>query len=56
LWARAAQAPDYAKDLSEMMRLHREYVQALMRSRAEQTSEMGHVVSRMARDVAKPKI
>jgi hypothetical protein len=34
----------HAKDLSET-RLHREYVQALMRSLAKQASEMGQVVT-----------
>jgi phasin len=50
-----AQALVHAKDLSEMMQLHREYVQAQMRSRAEQASEMGQIVSRTAMDAAKPK-
>jgi phasin len=44
-----------AKDLSEIMRLHGEYVQAQMRSLAEQASEMGQLVSRAALDVTKPK-
>ncbi len=44
-----------AKDLSEVMRLHSEYVQAQMRSLAEQASEMGQIVSRAAMDAAKPK-
>ena len=34
-----------AKDLTEVMRLHSEYVQAQMRALAEQASEMGQVVS-----------
>ena len=50
-----AQALVHAKDLSEVMRLHREYVQAQMRSVAEQASEMGQIVSRAAMDAAKPK-
>jgi phasin len=50
-----AQALVHAKDLSEVMRLHREYVQAQMRSVAEQASEMGQVMSRAAMDAAKPK-
>jgi hypothetical protein len=37
------------------MRLHREYVQAQMRSVAEQASEMGQIMSRAAMDAAKPK-
>ena len=50
-----AQALVHAKDLSEMMRLHREYVQAQMRSLAEQASEMGQIMGRAAMDAAKPK-
>ena len=45
-----------AKDLSEVMRLHGEYVQAQMRSLAEQASEMGSIAARAAIDVAKPKV
>jgi phasin len=44
----------HAKDLSEVMRLHSEYVQAQMRSLAEQASEMGQIVSKAAMDAAKP--
>ena len=44
-----------AKDLTEVMRLHSEYVQAQMRALAEQASEMGQIVSRAAIDAAKPK-
>ena len=50
-----AQALVRAKDLSEVMRLHREYVQAQMRSVAEQASEMAQIVSRAAMDAASPK-
>ena len=50
-----AQALLQAKDLTEVMRLHSEYVQAQMRSLAEQASEMGQIVSRAAMDAAKPK-
>jgi phasin len=50
-----AQSLLHAKDLSEVMRLHSEFVQAQMRSLAEQASEMGQVVSRAAMDAAKPK-
>jgi phasin len=50
-----AQALLQAKDLGEMMRLHSEYVQAQMRSLAQQASEMGQIVSRAAMDAAKPK-
>jgi len=50
-----AQSLVHAKDLTEVMRLHSEYVQAQMRALAEQTSEMGQIVSRAAMDAAKPK-
>ena len=50
-----AQALLHAKDLPEVMRLHSEYVQAQMRSLAEQASEMGQIVSRAAMDATKPK-
>jgi hypothetical protein len=40
-----AQALLHAKDLSEVMRLHSEYVRSQMRSLAEQASEMGLAVS-----------
>jgi phasin len=45
----------HAKDLTEIMRLHSEYVQAQMRALAEQASEMGQIVSRAAMEAAKPK-
>jgi hypothetical protein len=38
------------------MRLHSEYVQAQMRSLAEQASEMSQIATRAAMDAAKPKI
>jgi phasin len=44
-----------ARDLTEVMRLHSEYVQGQMRSLAEQASEMGQIVSRAAMDAVKPK-
>jgi len=44
-----------AKDLTDVMRLHSEYVQGQMRSLAEQASEMGQIVSRAAMDAVKPK-
>jgi phasin len=50
-----AQSLLHARDLTEIMRLHSEYVQAQMRSLAEQASEMGQIVSRAAVDAAKPK-
>ena len=51
-----AQSLLQAKDLTEIMRLHGEYVQAQMRSLAEQASEMGQIVSRAAIEAAKPKL
>jgi len=50
-----AQSLLHAKDLTEVMRLHSEYVQTQMRSLAEQASEMGQIVSRAAIDATKPK-
>jgi phasin len=50
-----AQSLLHAKDLTEIMKLHGEYVQAQMRSLAEQASEMGQIVSRAAMEAAKPK-
>jgi phasin len=50
-----AQQLIHAKDLTEVMRLHTEYVQAQMRALAEQASEMGQTVTRAAMDVSKPK-
>jgi phasin len=44
-----------AKDLTEVLKLHSEYVQAQMRSLAEQASEMGQLVGRAAMDAVKPK-
>jgi phasin len=44
-----------AKDLTEVMRLHSDYVQGQMRSLAEQASEMGQIVSKAAMDAAKPR-
>src|SRR5271169_1590863 len=51
-----AQSLLQAKDLTEVMRLHSEYVQAQMRSLAEQASEMSQIATRAAIDAAKPKI
>jgi phasin len=45
-----------AKDLTEVMRLHSEYVQNQMRSLTEQASEMGQIVSRAAMETTKPKM
>jgi phasin len=50
-----AQSLVHAKDLSEVIRLHREYIQAQMRSLAEQASDIGQIMSRTAMDAAKPK-
>jgi phasin len=44
-----------AKDLTEVMKLHSEYVTAQMRSLTEQASEIGQMVSRAAMDAARPK-
>jgi phasin len=44
-----------AKDLTEVMRLHSEYVQAQMRALAQQAAEMGQIVGKAAIDAAKPK-
>ena len=51
-----AQSLLHAKDLTEIMKLHSEYVQAQMRSLAEQAGEMGQIAARAAMDAAKPKI
>lgn len=50
-----AQSLVHAKDLTEVMRLHSEYVQGQMKALAEQASEMGQTVTKAAMDVAKPK-
>ena len=50
-----AQSLLHAKDLPEVMRLHSDFVQAQMRSLAEQASEMGQIVSRAVMDATKPK-
>ncbi|MFB9267051.1 phasin family protein [Bradyrhizobium erythrophlei] len=44
-----------AKDLTEVMKLHSDYVQGQMRALAEQASEMGQIVSRAAMEAVKPK-
>jgi phasin len=44
-----------AKDLTDVMRLHGEFVRGQMRTLAEQASEMGQIVSSAAMDAAKPK-
>ena len=50
-----AEALLHAKDLTEIMRLHGEYVRAQMRALADQASQMGQVVSRAAMDATKSK-
>jgi phasin len=50
-----AQALLHAKDLTEVMRLHSDYVRTQMRSLAEQASEMGQAVGRAAMDATSPK-
>ena len=51
-----AEALLHAKDLSEVMRLQREYLQAQMRALTEQASEMGQIMGRAAMGAAKPKM
>ncbi len=51
-----AEALLHAKDLSEVMRLQREYLQTQMRAMTEQASEMGQLMGRTAMDVTKTKM
>lgn len=51
-----AQALLHARDLSEVMRLHREYAQAQIRALTEQAGEMGQIMGRTAMDATKPKL
>jgi phasin len=44
-----------AKDLPEVMKLHRDFVQGQMRALVEQAGEMGQIVSRAAGDATQPK-
>jgi len=44
-----------ARDLTEVMKLHSDYVQGQMRALAEQATEMGQIFSRAAMDAVKPK-
>ena len=44
-----------ARDATEIMRLHAEYVQTQMRLMTEQASEMSQAVARSTLDAAKPK-
>jgi phasin len=48
-----AQSLLHAKDLTEVMRLHGEFVQTQIRTLADQATEMGQAVSRAAMDAAK---
>ncbi|HEV7823142.1 MAG TPA: phasin family protein [Burkholderiales bacterium] len=50
-----AQQLVHASDLGEVMRLHTEYVQAQMKTLAEQASEIGQAVTRAALDSTKPR-
>lgn len=50
-----AQSLVHAKDLSEVLRLHSEYVQAQMKALADQASEIGQIVHRAAMDATKAK-
>ena len=44
-----------AKDLTDVLRLHSEYVQAQMKALAEQASELGQIVTKAAQDASRPK-
>ncbi len=44
-----------AKDLTEVMRLHGEYVQAQMRALTEQAGEIGRLIGSTAMESSKPK-
>ncbi|WGS20198.1 MULTISPECIES: phasin family protein [unclassified Bradyrhizobium] len=44
-----------AKDLTEIMKLHGDYVQSQMRALADQASEMGQIISHAAVEAVKPK-
>ena len=50
-----AQSLLHAKDLTEVMRIHGDYVQTQMRSLAEQASELGQIVGRATMDAAKSR-
>jgi phasin len=50
-----AQQLVHAKDLSDVLRLHTEYVQAQMKALAEQATELGQSVAKAAQDATKPK-
>ncbi|MCG2627763.1 phasin family protein [Bradyrhizobium sp. WYCCWR 13023] len=48
-----AQSLAHARDLTEVMRLHGDYVQSQMKTLAEQAGEIGQLVSRTAMDATK---
>jgi len=50
-----AQSLVHAKDLTDMMRLHGDYVQAQMKTLADQASELSQIVSRTAMDATKAR-
>ena len=50
-----AQSLLHAKNMTEVMRLHGEYVQTQMRSFAEQASELGQTMGKAAMEAGKPK-
>jgi len=50
-----AQSLVHAKDLSEVMRLHGDYVQAQMKTLADQAGEISQIVSRAAMDATKAR-
>ena len=50
-----AQALLHAKDLSEVMRLHSEYVRAQMRALTEQANKMGQAVGQATMDATTPR-
>jgi phasin len=51
-----AEALLHAKDLNEMMRLQREYLQTQVRALTEQASEMGQIMGRTAMNATKQKM
>ncbi len=50
-----AQQLIHAADITDVMRLHTEYVQTQMKALAEQASEIGQAVTKAALDATKPK-
>jgi phasin len=50
-----AQSLLHARDLTEVTRLHGEYVQTQMRTLAEQASEMAQIMTKTTMEAAKPK-